>query len=413
MIGRHQLAVAPRITLSLLARAGVAQFEPRSSIVSELEARLRTEFSASGCVLTDSGTSALVLALRLLLPRGGVVGLPGYGCVDITSAVKFAGLQARLYDIDPATLSPDLDSVKSLLERGVDALLVAHYYGYPADVPAVRSLASQHGVPVLEDAAQASGAFLNGERVGALGEVSVLSFGRGKGLFGGRGGALLVRSNESQRHPEEMGSLGDRRGIAELLAAAGQWVLGRPELYAIPASIPSLRLGEMVYHPAHEPRSLSRVAASLTLTALANEARDRQSRARKASVLRALVSDVEYLTPVQPIEGSDPGFLRFAVIDRSHSRRVAGRLGVMPGYPRTLFEQAELAPNLMPGEPATPGATRLRESLLTLPTHPFVTAIDFLDLQEWMHRAPFAPAEEAAPPGRPGLKDPVYGALGR
>src|ERR1051326_719224 len=278
MIGRHQLAVAPRITLSSLARASVAQFDRRATVVSELEKKLRHEFSASACVLTDSGTSALVLALRLLLPRGGIVGLPGYGCVDITSAVKVAGLQARLYAIDPATLSPDLDSVKRLLERGVDALLAAHYYGYPADVPAVRSLASQYGVPVLEDAAQASGAFLNGERVGALGEVSVLSFGHGKGLFGGRGGALLVRSTGGHRCPEQSSSLGDRRGIAELLAAAGQWGFGRPGLGAIPASIPSRRRGEGGSRPAQEPRSLSRVAASLTLTALANEARDRQSR---------------------------------------------------------------------------------------------------------------------------------------
>ena len=407
MIRRHQLAVAPRITLSSLARAGVAQLDPRLRVVSELQAKLRSQFSASRCLLTDSGTSALVLALRMLLPRGGVVGLPGYGCVDITSAVKFAGVDARLYDIDPATLSPDLDSVKRLLKRGVNALLVAHYYGYPADVPAVRSLASEYGVPVLEDAAQAAGGYLHGERLGALGEVSVLSFGRGKGLFGGGGGALLVRSPE-RNCLEDLAPLGRAHGVSELLAAGAQWLLGRPRLYGIPASIPSLRLGEMVYHPAHEPRSLSSVAASLTLTALANERHDRQSRARKASVFHALATDADGLTPIHPIDGGDPGYLRFAVLDRSRSRRVAGSLGVMSGYPRTLREQMELRPHLMAGEPATPGATELRESLFTLPTHAFVTKMDFVALQTWMHAAAHPYATERATTRQLGLESPMY-----
>ena len=414
MIGRHQLAVAPRITLSSLARAGLAQFESRPHLISELRARLCSEFSASGCLLTDSGTSALVLALRMLLPRGGIIGLPGYGCVDITSAVEFAGVQARLYDIDPTTLSPDLDSVRRVLARGVDALLVAHYYGYPAELPAVRSLASQYGVPVLEDAAQASGGYLEGERLGALGEISILSFGRGKGLFGGRGGALLVRSSAWNRCLRDRAPLGARRGTAELLAAASQWVLGRPELYGIPASIPTLRLGEMVYHPAHEPRALSRVAASLTLTALAQESRDRQSRARKASALHILASEAHDITPIRPIDGAEPGYLRFAVLDRLRSRRVATRLGVMSGYPQTLREQPELCAHLMPGEPPTPGASELRESLFTLPTHAFVTKRDFVALHRWMHGDARLEAAHTATAGRrPALEDPAYGGFGR
>ena len=406
MIGRHQLAVAPRITLSSLARAAFTQLGRQSLAVSELEAKLREKFSASTCVLTDSGTSALVLALRLLLPHGGVVGLPGYGCVDLTSAVKFAGLKVRLYDVDPATLSPDIESVHGLLERGVNALLVAHFYGYPADVPAVKSLASRYGVPILEDAAQAAGAVLRGVRVGALGDVSILSFGRGKGLFGGKGGALLVRSEDFQL--ANAPALNARRGMAELFAATGQWVLGRPELYAIPASIPSLRLGEMVYHPAHEPQSLSRVATSLTLSALENEATDRDSRIRKASVLHALASAADGLTPIQCIHGADPGYLRFPVLDCSRSRRVASRLGVMTGYPLTLKDQSELAPHLMAGEPSTPGASELRDSLFTLPTHSFVTRADLVALQAWMNGDETRETEPRTAKGQHGLVDAVY-----
>jgi hypothetical protein len=387
VIPRHQLAVAPRITLASLLRATLSEFGSSASSLNALASALAAEFAAPRCMLTDSGTSALVLGLRLMVPKNGIVGLPSYGCVDITSAVRFAGLRARLYDIDPTTLSPDLDSVRRLLGRGVHALLVAHYYGYPAHVPAVCALASDWGVPVLEDAAQAACGSLGGIRLGSLGQLSVLSFGRGKGLFGGRGGALLVRSPEMiQRLTSERWSLRPRVGYTELFSAAAQWLWGRPSLYAIPASVPALRLGEMVYKPAHEPTALSAGAATLAGTAMRNETPDHQARVRKAAVLQALVNDADQLAAIQPIEGALPGYLRFAVVDRSNSRMPANRLGVMRAYPRTLHEHAELAPQLVPGEPATPGATLLRKSLFTLPTHSFVRGSDFLALQDWMHQ---------------------------
>jgi dTDP-4-amino-4,6-dideoxygalactose transaminase len=382
VIRRHQLAVAPRITLASLARAAFSNRRVNATLAETLQ----RDFHASTGVLTDSGTSALVLALRLLMPRGGIVGLPGYGCVDITSAVQFAGVRARLYDVDPTTLSPDLDSVAALLKRGVDAILVAHYYGYPADVPAVRALAAQWGVPILEDAAQAAGGSLEGARLGSLGDVSILSFGRGKGLFGGRGGALLIRSGLWSAGLDEQFLSATRLGFVEWCSAAAQWGLGRPRLYGIPASIPRLRLGEMVYHPAHEPRALSFAAASLVLTALRNEPRELRSRRHTANRLCSLSRNADGLSDVKPVGGACAGYLRFAVLDRSKSRTSASRLGVMRGYPRTLQEQPELVPRLIPGEPPTPGAALLRDALFTLPTHAFVSAQDLVALGDWMHR---------------------------
>ena len=57
----------------------------------------------------------------------------------------------------------------------------------------------------------------------------------------------------------------------------------------------------------------------------------------------------------------------------------------MRGYPQTLHEQAELAPQLQSGEPPTPGADDLRKSLFTLPTHSYVKGVDFVALHSWMH----------------------------
>ena len=130
-----------------------------------LRAELQRAFGASDVALVDSGTSALALALRASTPAGGVVALPAYACVDIGAAAIFAQLRVRLYDIDPVTLSPDLASVSRVLEAGVDSIVVAHLYGYPANVPGVAALAASHGVRVIEDAAQ--GAWESSSRLGS------------------------------------------------------------------------------------------------------------------------------------------------------------------------------------------------------------------------------------------------------
>ena len=383
MIPRHQLAVAPRITLRSLLHASGSLVSSTTKSLDALAANLHREFNAPRCLLTDSGTSALVIALRLLVGENGTVALPGYGCVDITSAVRRAGVKVRLYDIDPRTLSPDLDTVLGALTQGVGAILVAHYYGYPADIRGVRALAAAWNVPVLEDAAQAAGGTLDGARLGSLGDASILSFGRGKGLFGGHGGALLVRSAGLVERFQSL-PLGSRRGFGDVAAAMAQWALGRPAVYAIPASLPWLHLGEMIYRPAHEPRSLSNAAATLANWSLANESSERDARRRRAEILDGLATAVESVQPIRSIDGGKSGYLRFGVLDVSGVHKPAPRLGVMRAYPCTLREQPELRSQLLQNQPVTRGADQLTRSLFTLPTHFKVHQPDFVQLQSWL-----------------------------
>ena len=378
----------------LLAGLGAAASAPFAGRVrAEVEAALRATWAPRGLALTDSGTSALVLALRLAAGSGGTVAYPGYACVDLAAAARFAGVRVRLYDLDPHTLGPDLSSLERALERGVDAVVVAHLHGFAVDVPAVRSLARRFGVAVIEDAAQGAGGSLHGVRLGALGDLAVLSFGRGKGTTGGAGGALMARDPElAARLADASRALGrPAAGWGSLAATAAQWALGRPSLYAIPASIPQLRLGEMVYHPAHEPRALSRSAAGLLASALGLDAAEVARRRANARSLQRAAGARDDLLPVRELEGASSGYLRLPVLDLG-GRVQDPALGVMRGYPRTLHEQEELRPCLVPGEPPTPGAAWLRERLFTLPTHGLVAARDVRALARWVGR-PAAPPD--------------------
>ncbi len=342
-----------------------------------LAAALTTRYAASEAILTDSGTSALVLALRATVPKGGAVALPAYACIDLTSAALGSGVRVRLYDVDPLTLSPDLDSLRKTVARGVDAIVVAHLFGYAADVAGARTIADEHGLPLIEDAAQGAGGSIFGEKLGSFGDLTILSFGRGKGLTGGSGGALLVRGKRPSGAIIEAGANlpGGSSGLSDVTRLAAQWMLGRPALYGLPASIPALRLGEMVFRPPRPPRGISRAAATLVIGAIAlDEYELRVRRAHAAQILWSLRST--NVAPIHAIAQSEPGYLRLAVLDRRGSARSRRSLGIARGYPMTLDQHAELQPLLVAGERAGLGSLELRDRLLTVPTHSYVHAPD-------------------------------------
>ncbi len=357
---------------------------------AEVTTTLAGRFGAAAVALTDSGTSALVLAMRLTAGAGGTVALPAYGCIDLTAAAIFAGVRARLYDVDPATLSPDLESVARTVSRGVDAIVVAHFYGYPADVPGVARIAAEAGVSVIEDAAQGTGGTLDGTRLGALAPLSILSFGRGKGITGGRGGALLLRDTALAERAAAL-RLGDPpRGWSDAAVATAQWLLGRPSLYALPASLPMLHLGEMVYHPAHEPSSLSRAAAVLVRDALAYEDAEANLRRRNAAAMTVGAERSRGIEPVRVLAGGESGYLRAAVRNKL-GRPIDPRLGMSSGYPLTLMEQGELRAHLCVGEREHPGARALRRTLVTLPTHRFLSLRERELLARWVRGLEVSP----------------------
>ncbi|HKS05745.1 MAG TPA: DegT/DnrJ/EryC1/StrS family aminotransferase [Gemmatimonadaceae bacterium] len=350
----------------------------------ELHARLSTLFSARDVLLTDSGTSALVLALRAVAKTGAAVAFPAFACIDLTAAAIRAGVNIRLYDVEPATMSPDLSSLRAACARGVQAIVIAPLYGYPVDFRGVSSIAREHGVPVIEDAAQSAGAELEGTRVGAFGELSVLSFGRGKGTTTGAGGAILVRDAAFAAAAAAANVQVAQRGWRPLIALTAQWLLARPSLFALPASIPALKLGEMVYHDAAEPRAISVAGAQMLSAALAADRAEIRHRRERAAQLTVAAERSDRFAPVTPITGAMPGYLRLAVLDVAGSATPAPRAGVLRAYPMTLDEHPRTTPLLLAGEAAGPGARTLRDRLFTLPTHSRASAADTRALVQWL-----------------------------
>jgi dTDP-4-amino-4,6-dideoxygalactose transaminase len=317
-------------------------------------------------------------------------------CVDLIAAARKANVRVRLYDVDPQTLSPDLDSVRRVLAEGVHAVTVVHLYGFPADVAGVRTLALEFGIPVIEDAAQQAGATLHARRAGSLGDITILSFGRGKGTTSGNGGALLAHDERwtDAVHAADPSRAGKRisRGARDMIGATASWLLGRPSIYNIPSSIPALHLGETVYHDAGEPAPLSQAAAALLRSSLASADTHIAIRRRNTAMLHAAMLHAATpsgapshanMYPCTVIEGGESGYLRFPVLTDT-TTEPAPELGIVRGYPRALSDQQELYPLLQQSRESLSGAHELTHRLMTLPTHHLMTGTDLNALCAWL-----------------------------
>ena len=376
-------AYSPIPPRALAAGLG-ALFGSSADLRVRLAARLAERYGARRVRFTDSGTTALRLSLEgaVAALRGGAsVALPAFGCYDLLTALRGAGVDAVLYDVDPRTLSPVHRSLRSAVDRGAGVVVVAHLYGVPVELDRVRSLVADAEGILIEDAAQGVGAAYGGRPLGAHGSLSILSFGRGKGLTGGGGGALLAHDAAGEAALDAAGcpAAPADRGAGRLLAALAQWALGRPRWYALPARMPFLELGETVYRDPWPPADVPAACLAILDRSLEASLREAEGRRGRAGRLLELLRPVADLRAVDPPRAGRPGYLRLPVVARDGTARArlssgaARRLGIARSYPEPLHRlaayRAVRADDGSGEAGALRGATYLSRSLFTLPVH--------------------------------------------
>ena len=295
--------------------------------------------------------------------------LPTWACYDVLTAAIGAGAPLLFYDLDPDTLAPDVATLTRLASLTPAAVILVHAFGVPVDLASARRTLPPQTV-LIEDSAQAWGTTHGRVAAGSAGDSTVLSFGRGKGITGGSGGALLRRAAGAARGPDGVNA----SGLRDVAVALALWILARPALYGIPASLPWLRLGETQYKPPCEVQPISRAAAAIVLASLA--AADQAARERRlhADAFRSVVEASDRFRNIRIAEGAKPGWLRLPVLARDAATRdellVAGRsLGVAAGYPRPLTALARELGTVVDTVSGDAGARELAARLFTLPTH--------------------------------------------
>ena len=352
-----------------------------TEVVARVETLVRAAYGGRHVALTDSGTSALRLALRAAVrARPGPVALPSYGCYDLLTAAHGADVEIVFYDLDPATLAPDPESLELALRGGSRTLVLAYLHGIPVEIEPLLRLAREYGAWLVEDAAQGHGARLRDRPLGSLGDLSILSFSRGKGCTGGGGGALLAHSAELADALRRDGHLSPADwGGGSIARALVQWLFGRPSLYSIPLMLPFVRVGETVYRAPSEARSMASAACGILEVNWEPSSSEASRRRAVAAELRDRLTTSAGLQCIAPPPMSTPGYLRFPLLVEPRRGsdlpdRELHRLGVLRGYPKVL---PEVKPRSTDSRcDAGHGARQLVERLWTLPTHGRVEPFD-------------------------------------
>lgn len=165
--------------------------------VEAFEAEWAAWCGASHAVGLANGLDALILALRALdIGPGDEVIVPSNTYIATWLAVTAVGARPVPVEPDPATYNIDPARIAAAITPATRALLPVHLYGQPADLDPILALARQHGLGVIEDAAQAHGARYKGRRIGAHGDVVCWSFYPGKNL-GALGDSGAITTNRA------------------------------------------------------------------------------------------------------------------------------------------------------------------------------------------------------------------------
>ncbi|QDT35986.1 DegT/DnrJ/EryC1/StrS family aminotransferase [Stratiformator vulcanicus] len=148
-------------------------------------------------VATNNGTTALHLALvGLGLQPGDEVIIPTVTYIATANAIRYCGAVPVLVDVCPDNMNIDSSVIEAKITSRTKGIIAVHLYGHPAEMEALNQIAEKHGLWVVEDAAEAHGAEVSGQRVGGLSNCGIFSFFGNKIVTTGEGGIITTNDSE-------------------------------------------------------------------------------------------------------------------------------------------------------------------------------------------------------------------------
>ncbi|MEB2283213.1 MAG: DegT/DnrJ/EryC1/StrS family aminotransferase [Myxococcales bacterium] len=169
--------------------------------VKELEKAVAARYGVPYARAVTSGTAAIHCAVAAIDPE------PGDEIVT-TAITDMGGIAPILYqgaipifaDVDPMTLNVTPEAVAARISKRTRAVIATHLFGNPCDVAGIKAVADRHGIPVIEDCAQAFLATVNGRLVGTVGAIGAFSLQQGKHMTTGEGGLVITSDPALARH---------------------------------------------------------------------------------------------------------------------------------------------------------------------------------------------------------------------
>jgi len=189
----------------------------------QFEQEFRTAFQTPGALALNSCTAGLHVALKVLNigPGDEVITTPMTFAASV-NVIEHVGAKPVLVDVEPDTLNIQPDAVQRAITHATKAIIAVHYAGHPVELNALRSIASEYQLHLIEDAAHAVGAEFEGRPIGCGDNLTAFSFYATKNLTTGEGG-MLTGSQELLDHARIVSLHGMSREAWSRYAAGGKW----------------------------------------------------------------------------------------------------------------------------------------------------------------------------------------------
>jgi len=174
--------------------------------VEEFEKNFANYCDTKYCVAVNNGTSALHLAMLALgIGEGDEVIVPANTFIATAWGVSYCNATPVFVDCTADTWEIDASKIEEKITPKTKAIAGVHLYGQPFDIDAVKAIAQKHNLYLVEDAAQAHGAYYKGKRVGGFGEMACFSFYPGKNLGTyGEGGGIVTNDEKYFKHLQSL-----------------------------------------------------------------------------------------------------------------------------------------------------------------------------------------------------------------
>ena len=234
LIGEEEEAAVLRVL-----RSGMVAQGPE---VAAFEAEFADLVDGRRCVAVNSGTAALHLGMLAAgIGPGDEVIVPSFTFAATGNSVALTGATPVFVDIEPDFFCIDPAAVEAAITERTAAIMPVHLYGHPAAMDHLTAIADRHGLLLVEDAAQAHGATLNGTPVGAFGSVAAFSFYPTKNMMSGEGGMIVTDDPAIERNARLLRNQGmERRYENEIIGFNARMTdlhaaIGRVQLAKLPA----------------------------------------------------------------------------------------------------------------------------------------------------------------------------------
>jgi len=167
------------------------------NVAKTFEKEFARKFGVKHVIAVANGSIALLIALKACgIGPGDEVIVPSFTFTSTVTSVIYANAIPVFADIRYDTYTIDPESVKKVLTDKTKAIIAVHLFGHPAEMDELREIADEHGLYIIEDSAQAIGAYYKGKPTGSLGDIAAFSLYATKNITSGEGGLVVTNDDK-------------------------------------------------------------------------------------------------------------------------------------------------------------------------------------------------------------------------